>query len=162
MKPETQQDQFIKPALFMKKYLVLRLFCFISLACFSIAVRAQIATSGTQIEFTHVKSQGLDTYSLTEVNPADSTFDIRVTIEGDNVNIQEMYDALFCQLDSIMYSQYGDKYDNKAREEYHKKLLKDLKNLKKKHKKYVRENKKLSRSLKKSLKKELKEELKRP
>ena len=40
----------------MKKYLVLKLFCFISLACFSIAVRAQIATSGTQIEFTHVKS----------------------------------------------------------------------------------------------------------
>ncbi|MBQ0094558.1 MAG: hypothetical protein KBT49_02100, partial [Bacteroidetes bacterium] len=79
----------------MKEYLVLKLFCFFSLACFSIAVRAQIATSGTQIEFTHVKSQEHDTYSLTEVNPADSTFDIRVTIEGDNVNIQEMYDVLF-------------------------------------------------------------------
>lgn len=143
----------------MKKYLVLKLFCFISLACFSIAVRAQIATSGTQIEFTHVKSQGQDIYSLTEVNPADSSFDIRETIEGDNVNIQEMYDALFCQLDSIMYSQYGDKYDDKAREETHKKILKDLE---KKQKKNKKENKKLSRSLKKTLKKELKEELKRP
>ena len=99
----------------MKKYLVLKLFCFISLACFPLALGAQIATSGTRIEFTHVKSQGQDIYSLTEVNPADSTFDIRVTTEGDNVNIQEMYDALFCQLDSIMYSQYGDKYDDKAR-----------------------------------------------
>lgn len=162
MKPETQQDQLIKPALYMKKYLVLKLFCFISLACLPIAAGAQIEFTGAQIDFNHVKSERYDVYSLTEVNPADSTFDIRVTIEGDNVNIQEMYDALFCELDSIMYSQYGDKYDNKAREEYHKKLLKDLKNLKKKHKKNVRENKKLSRSLKKSLKKELKEELKRP
>lgn len=142
----------------MKKYLVLKLFCFISLACFPIAAGAQITSSGTQIEFTHEKSQGYDIYSLSEVNPADSSFDIRVTIEGDKAHIQDMYDALFCQLDSIMYSQYGDKYDDKAREETHKKLLKDLE---KKQKKNKKENKKLSRSLKKTLKKDLKE-LKRP
>ena len=143
----------------MKRFLALRLFCLISSACLPIAAEAQIEYTGAQIEFNHEKLEGYDIYSLTEVNPADSTFDIRVTIEGDNYSKKEMYDALFCQLDSVMNRLYGDKYDNKAREEAYKQLLKDLE---KKQKKNERENKKLSRRLKKSLKKELKKELKRP
>ena len=123
-----------------------RVLCIMALVCIAPAANAQI-------DMTHVKTEGYDVYSVSRVNPADSSFTLNMVIEGDNLSRDEMFDLIFSQMDSIMYSQLGDNYDNKAREETHKKLLKDIK---KKRKKQEKERKKFTRETKKLFKKELK------
>ena len=121
-----------------------KVFILVSLACITTVANAQT-------ELTHIKTDAYDAYSVSSLNSNDSTFEMKVSLslEGD-VSVAEINNILINQLDSIMYSKYGDEYDSKAKEELHKKMLKDIK---KKDKEFARKNKKLNRKLKKLLRK---------
>lgn len=123
-----------------------RILCFLLLASIATAANAQI-------DMTHMKTERYDAYSVSMVNPLDSTFDLSVSFEGDKISSKEVYDFFFSQLDSIMYSEYGDKYDSKAQEALHKKMFKDLK---KKNREAVKKRKKIMKEEHKKLKKAMK------
>ena len=114
-----------------------RILCFLVLASIATAANAQI-------DMTHMKTERYDAYSVSMVNPLDSTFDLSVSFEGDKISSKEVYDFFFSQLDSIMYSEYGDKYDSKAQEALHKKMFKDLK---KKNREAVKKRKKIMKGV---------------
>ena len=122
-------------------------FLLVSLAFITSAVNAQI-------DITHIKTDGYDAYSVSSVNDTDSTFNLKISfsLEGD-VTDDEIKKIFFNQIDSIMYSKYGDKYDSQAQKEFHEKMFKEMK---KQDKESARKNKKLNRKLKKALKKEVK------
>ena len=122
-----------------------RVLCILVLVCIAPAAFAQV-------DVTHVKAEGYDAYSVSSVNPADSSFTLNMIIEGDNISKDEVFDLIFSQMDSIMYIQMGDKYDDKAREETHKKIIK---NSEKKLKQKEKERKKFARKTRKAFKKEL-------
>jgi len=97
-------------------------------------------SSLAQIEMTHSKNGVYDMYSV--INPVDSSFSFIIEADGDSAGEKDLYNAILNQTDSMMYRFYGDKYDSEARNEMHKKLLKDLK---KKQKESARNRRKLVR-----------------
>ena len=107
--------------------------------------------ANAQVDMTHIKTNGYDAYAVSVVNATDSTFKLNLSVSADgNINVN---DLIFNQIDSIMYSHYGDAYDDKAKEELHKKMIKDMK---KQNKGTDRKTKKFQRKVKRAFRKKAK------
>ena len=115
------------------------------------------STVNAQIDMTHIKTDGYDAYSVASVKATDSTFTMKIalSVDGDNTSSDETFRIFFNQLDSTMYSLYGNQYDSKHRKELHKKLAKDFKI---QNNESDRKTKKMQRKLKRQLIKEVRKQ----